>query len=144
MDSPGLCVHEAEAKLYWCPHDNYKYTCTKCNPKLKEEIRARIRCIHDLTRKYCKICSPHHWCLHDKYRYACHECTPKPKKEQNRECMHNKRKNHCKICSPHYWCSHNVYKYNCVRCQPIRHAAKKLKMSVICIHGLHRDECFHC
>lgn len=104
-----------------------------------------MKCIHNITKYYCKVCSPHNFCECDKFKNRCliHHtkktliCIHNKRKDQCIECsgcIHNKRKSRCEICSPHKLCQHNILRENCFEC------GGRSK----CKHNIRLDRCVSC
>ena len=97
--------------------------CIPCNTVIK-----KTKCIHNITKKICKLCNPNAYCEHQKLKVNCIDC------KGNNICIHNKNKKICKLCNPIAYCEHDKLKANCIDC----------KGKNICIHNKNKNFCKLC
>ncbi len=121
-------------------------------------------CVHDKTKRWCRICTPTAFCKHNKQKRTCRACG------SNAFCIHNRRKNtcspcggksrckhdilksHCKICGGNAYCLHDKQKNLCKACNGksiclhnrVRSKCKDCNGGSICLHNRIRDKCKLC
>ena len=125
----------------------------------------RTECVHGITKRACKICSPNNFCLHNASKKThlknakqnCQICTPQ------RFCIHNTSKHRCRKCGnppiKQYHCEHNRPASRCKECQGdavkkyapsgCEHNARKAKCQIcrpelFCSHNVLRFSCTTC
>jgi hypothetical protein len=88
-----------------------------------------MKCVHNIRKYICIICSPNNFCTCEKIQNQCkiHHIT------NSFICIHDDYKHYCKICSPHNYCEHNRLKKRCKECG-----------TGLCSHDKHKDYCPQC